>query len=385
MKNNSLKYGIIIVTPHFNGLGIVRSLGEAGISSVCISTSPITLAEGSKYCIGAYRYKNATDLEHVIRNIVEKFGGRPAIFPTSDIAVEELNVIYNNIKDITYCPGFVNDDACEQLSKDIMSEKARHAGFVVPETVKICGTKDENAKQIKDFGLPLILKPVSGTKGSKDDIKVCTTQQELVEALEWLENDGKGYDTILCQRYVASDDEFMIEYCGCTINGKTTLAAGQLRKIREYPVNRGSTSYAVIEPQITYVDKTSVDRFFKEVGFNGIFDLEFKVVDGIPYFLEVNYRNGAPSYAFTRAGFNIPAVWFKGVEGEKIEQPTVKETHLMCEGIDFSHVLNRNISPFKWLRQFFKADVHMIINRLDPKPLLKGIRFISAYISSKLK
>ncbi|MCQ2480089.1 MAG: hypothetical protein MJ120_05555 [Clostridia bacterium] len=385
MNKNNLKYGIVMVTPHFNGLGIVRSLGEKGIASVCISTSPVTLAEGSKYCIGVYRYNGLSDLEQVICSIIEKFGGRPAIFPTFDEAVEKLNKIYNNIKDITYCPYFLNGDAREQLCKDTMSEVAREAGFIVPETITVSGTKEEGTKLIKSFGLPLILKPVSGTSGSKNDIKVCTNQQELDDTLSWFNSKENGYKTILCQRYVKGEDEFMIEYCGCAVDGKVTFVAGQLRKIREYPVNRGSTSYAVIEPQITYVDKKSMEAFFKLVGFSGIFDIEFKVVDGVPYFLEVNYRNGAPSYAFTRAGFNIPTVWYEGAEGEKIEQPSVKETHLMCEGLDFSHVLDRNVSPFKWLRQFFKADVHMIVNRHDMKPLLKGIRFISAYIGSKLK
>ena len=79
------------------------------------------------------------------------------------------------------------------------------------------------------------------------------------------------------------------------------------------------------------------------------------------------------SYAFTKAGFNIPFVWYNSVLGKDISDCQIKETVLMCERDDLNHVVDKNISPFKWISDIRKTDAFMIYNKEDPKP------FVDAY------
>ena len=157
---------------------------------------------------------------------------------------------------------------------------------------------------------------------------------------------------------------------------------GQLEKIREYPIDRGSTSFSVIKKDITFIDPETVDRFLDRVGFEGVFDLDIKVVDGKPYFIEINFRNGASSYAFTKAGFNMPLIWYQAKLGLETEKVHIDEVYMMSERDDLNNVIDRNISLFKWLKDVARTDVMMIFNRKDPQPFITAYnRFVNMVLS----
>lgn len=226
---------------------------------------------------------------------------------------------------------------------------------------------------IISFGLPCIIKPLLSIEGSKADITICKTEDDVRKAVCLFKESGQEYRRILVQRYVDGNNSFMISYSGCKTIGKQAHVLGQLEKVREYPINRGSTSYAVIKDKYDYLNIEALNKFLNTIEYNGIFELEIKVVDGIPYFIEINFRNGAPSYAYTSAGFNIPLVWYYEVLGNVIMDLHIRETVLMCERDDLNHVKDKNIGIMKWIKDIHNTDVFMLFNKADPEP------FIAAY------
>jgi len=376
MQNS--EYAIVIGGTHFNPLGLVRSLGEMGIKTVFINTTKGGFSEKSKYATETVHANGANGVVDAICDIVKRKGGKPVIFPSCDFSAEAVDKGYDILEKIAFCPG-CNGRLERYISKEIMCELAEKAGFIVPET-KYLEINENFAAELKKFGTPFIIKPVNNFSGSKNDIMICTEDSEIKE----VSKSFGSYKKVLVQRYVDGKNNLMVEYCGCKTRGEKVEVYGQLEKIREYPVNRGSTSYAVINKKITYIDVEALDRLLDFTEFSGIFDLEIKVVDDIPYFIEINFRNGAPAYAFTRGGFNIPYIWYKQQKKEKINTVEIRRTKLMCEGIDLSHVFDKNVKPTKWLKEFFKADAHMIFNKKDFKPVFSIFQLLKPFIDAKL-
>lgn len=372
------RYAIVTGGAHFNALGIVRGLGEAGIKVVYINIGEWGFAENSKYVVKTIHIKSDKQLPETIKEIVNEFGGKPPVYPSSDFSALILDENRDELEKIVICPG-CGGKLCEFIKKDVMCQLAEEAGFRVPKTKTV--PIDENFRgELEDFPVPFILKPVNNFCGSKNDIFICTDKSQIDEIVDYF----KYYKTIMIQTYLNGKENLMVEYCGCKTPGKKVNVYGQLEKIREYPVDRGSTSYAVIKKELTYVDEDTINKLLELSDFNGVFDLELKVVDGVPYFIEVNYRNGAPAYAFAKAGFNIPATWYEEQMGAESKIGEIKETKLMCEGIDMSHVFEKNISIFTWIKNYITADAHMIVNKKDMKPFFGQYKLLLPYIRSKL-
>ena len=61
-------------------------------------------------------------------------------------------------------------------------------------------------------------------------------------------------------------------------------------------------------------------RFVLEMGFVGVFDIDFYKSGGQFYFCEMNLRFGGSGYAVTKMGVNLPAIMIESFYGESIER-----------------------------------------------------------------
>lgn len=374
-KEKTLKNPAIIIGDwHFNSLGLIRSLGEQGIPCYFINMSNGGYGEDSKYTIKTIR---AFDEKAVIEAICSVAGTQSLpslLFPSSDLAALYIDRNRSLLEKNCICPG-TKGNIEHIMDKSVMCEAAKKAGFNIPngKTVEL----DEKGKEfIKKYSLPFLIKPLLSVEGKKADIVVCRTNEDVEKALQFFYSDESIYSHVLVQDFVEGKNNLMIDYSGCKIPGKRLFMFGQLEKIREYPANRGSTSFSIIKNEITYIDFETVDRFLDSIDFDGIFDLDIKLVDGVPYFIEINLRNGASSYAFTAGGFNMALVWYNAKLG--IEIPTVhfKNVYMMSERDDLNNVIDKNISIFKWLSDVRKTNVMMIFNRRDPQPFIRAYNSI---------
>lgn len=380
-KQTTEKYAIVIGDWHFNSLGLVRSLGEMGITVFFINLSLFGYAENSKYVKKFFHVTAPEEIFTTIVMITKEVAGIPFLFPASDLAAMFLDNYYSQLKDICVCPG-AKGNLERFMSKDEMCRLARNNGFNVPEFYKI-SIDAQWIKNLKNIPFPFIIKPEKSVDGNKSEIRICTNETDLKQAIDWIEKHLNEIKVLFVQQFVNGNNNLMVEYCGYKIQDKPVKLIGQLEKIREYPVNRGSTSFAVIKNNITYLDVEYLNSFLNEVEFDGIFDLELKVVDGHPYFIEINFRNGAPSYAFTVGGFNIPFNWLCEHSGLQIQQThSFKETFLMSERDDLNHVIEKKLNVFSWLKNLKNCDTLMIYNKADKKPFIKAYNKIICLLTS---
>ena len=381
-------YAVVIGDWHFNSLGMIRSLGEKDIPVVYINLSDAGYGETSKYTVKTYHAReDGSNITEVLFEVLNDFKGKPVIFTGCDKAALALDNAYSFLKDKCYFPN-LKGNANFYMNKENMCKAAKESGFIIPET-ETFNFDNSFIENVTSFGFPCILKPVLSVEGNKADIQICENIEELQSVYRNFLKSEENYSRILVQRFLKGTHIQMLDYSGCKTKNSLVDVYGQLEKTREYPISRGSTSYAVIKKNIQHFNTDSLDKFLEAVGYEGLFDLDFMLVDSTPFFIEINFRNGAISYAFTKAGFNIPYIWYCKVLGLDYQKPKISETILMCERDDLNHVKDRNIGLLKWLKDVRKTDVFMLFNKNDPQPFInaynKIVNFIFSIITKRSK
>lgn len=382
-KEKNIKYFAAVIGDwHFNSLGMVRSLGEMGVDVVYINLSDGGYAEDSRYTKKTYHIKTQEDMVDALLDAAQEFGGMPVLFPGCDTAALYIDNSYDILKDKCVCPGFKGKIA-HYMDKFNMCSYAKEAGFNIPEgfVMKVC---DDGFKKLREFPLPFIIKPLKSVDGAKADIMICKSKVDCENSVNWLKAEENGYEEVLVENFVEGKENSMTGYCGCRDNKGNIYIYGELKKYREYPIGRGSTSYALIKKDISYIEKEVLEKFLNLVDYDGIFDFDIKIVDGKPVFIEINFRNGALSYAMTAAGFNIPYIWYCLKTGKAVEEINFNEVVLMCERDDLNHVKDKNISIFEWIKCIKATDVMMLYNKNDKEPFRQAYGKIATVLLSFL-
>ena len=345
-----------------NATGLIRSLGEAGFYVVFASTySKIE----SKFTNGYLRLPNDYEAQiEVLLDYIRELPSKPAIFTVDDHYNELLDEQYALFEQYAFIP-HAKGNLKRLCDKAVMSEIAKNSGLSVPPFAKI-SLLDFHT----DIPFPVILKPYAGYAGSKGDICLCYTEKELSSCIQILRE--KGYDEILLQHLLNEEEQFEIGIMGIALpNGEVEIPC-TIQKIRSYPEGRGSTSYAQIKKGLLGVDEEALKTFVRNTGYIGIFDIEMIVCGDVAWFIEINYRNGQYGYATTKAGYNLPANWFRGILGEPIQKDAqIEEIFYINEREDKLHVKEGKLTKREWRKQFKTASAYGTYCPNDQRPYVR--------------
>src|SRR5699024_3363300 len=152
-----------------------------------------------------------------------------------------------------------------------------------------------------------IIKPVCSFEGQKSDIRKFNNKNDLLSYLEILKED---YKNVMIQDYIDGVDSKMVGLVGFVAQSGEVFITGIMNKAGESTLNTGSTSYGAFSENKFNLDLNRVKEFISKTEYRGIFDFDFKYSNGKSYFIEMNFRNGALSYASTVAGVNILYLWY---------------------------------------------------------------------------
>ena len=371
---------LVVGGEHYNTLGLIRSLGERGIGiNLVLTVKGKSHIAKSKYIKNIWQTSiDEKSILETINLISEKYKGKLVVFPTSDQVMQILDENYNFLSRKFIIPNIrqLEGKITQLMNKENMNSVATKAGLNIPQSLMI----DLPAKKqyTEDYissklSYPIILKPLDSNSGKKEDIVVCNAYNKFKSSIDELSD---RYNKVLAQEYIHGPDQLMIEIIGCSSNDGTSIVIpGVIEKIREYPMNAGSTSYAKIVRESKFIDINLVESFIKKIGYNGIFDVEFKYANEKAYFIEINFRNGAPGYAVTKAGVNIPYIWLNDNNSQDVSEPTkiIKDIYLMSELRDIRHVINKEVKLSRWVRDICKTDAFLYFNKKDIKPFISKV------------
>ncbi|WP_270507707.1 ATP-grasp domain-containing protein [Eubacterium limosum] len=354
---------IVFAIEHYNPLGVIRSLGEAGIKSVFIAEKGRTqIASKSKY----------VEKCHYVDSVEEGY----------DILMKEYSHYEKNLPFVVTCDdrtaGFL-DEHYEELKDKFIFHNAGETGRIskymdkdeILQLAKKHGLKILNTQTVKlgeipeNLEYPIITKSISPTVGGwKSDVHICKCEQELVEAYKMIEA-----PTVLIQKYIEKKNEYCLDGF-CASKGQIMYTA--IASTYNYLIPGYYSPYMTVTNFEDNEMRKSLEGMMKEIGLEGIFSIEFLIdQDGAYYFSEINFRNSTWSYAATKAGMPLPVLWATAMlDGKMPEYKIIEDGFMaMVEPIDYAkRVKTGKIDKAQWMVDFKEAKCGFYYSADDLEP-----------------
>lgn len=369
MKNELNNYNhIVFGFEHYNPLGIVRSLGEAGIDVIgIIIKDRRKITSKSKYIKKMYFVDNIEEGYNLLLKLFGNEEKKSFVYASDDQITSLMDKNYDYLKDRFY---FYNaGKPCgilEYMDKYKICQIAKECGL------KLAATTETKTGIIPDgIKYPIITKAISSTIDNwKNDSFICHNEEELRSAFKKIRS-----DRVLIQEYIEKKNELCLDgySFNCGNNVEITIASTY-----DYIIPNTYSYLMTVESLNNIELKNKISKMFALIGFEGIFSIEFLVGPNDElYFLEINFRNSTWSYASTIAGMSLPVMWaYSMIYGDKIKKPIHIDEPFkaIVEFDDFRYrVKNGIISKVQWFKEFKKCKCKYYIGRKDIKPFLSVI------------
>ena len=359
---------IVIGGDHHNTLGVIRGLGERGITPllVLVSQSRWSFVETSKYIEKWWKIDND---ESIIELLLKEFRNevkKPVIICSSDTS---SSMIDSNKEKLS--PYFILPGAKEQgritylMSKKNMSNLALEVGFQIPPTCN-----DDNINSDATIPLPCIIKPMVSAKGSKSEIHICNTLDEVIKHVDEI-----GRNNVQIQQFI--EKKFEYQLIGCSTKSEVIIP-GVSRIIR--PCKGSNTSFLHYTPlEDGFCDIERCKEFVKRTGYHGLFSLEFlRDKNGNDFFMEINFRNDGNAICVTASGMSLPYIWYLDCIGKDYSIESTKKitpVYVMPDIAELKLLVSRQISLRQYIGDFKKTNRFMEYDKRDPKPFWKLLQF----------
>ncbi len=354
---------VVIGGAHHNTLGVVRSLGEGGVSRESIYLISIgkgrNFVSSSKYLQkkNIHMVANAAGIKNTLLLIAEKLETKATIICCGDPFIYEVDNIRNILSDYYVIPYSTNGILNPYLNKEVQVQckLAEKCGLNVPEHV------EKKILDVDNIHLPCIVKSIDSIEGNKSDIKICFSVHEL--------NKLDKNRVFHIERYIEKCIEYQL--IGCSLENEIIIP-GYTNIIRQPEnTNTGYLKYSPIQDGTISEDLLKkVYRFINEIGYKGLFSVEFiRDINGKDYFLEINLRNDGNAYCVKAAGVNLPYIWYKyaGTTDKVVEKTSFdKSIYWMPELQDIRNI--KKVGIIKWIKECFSAEAHAIFQLNDIAP-----------------
>ena len=230
MEKNQ-KRVVVFGNDHTNSLGVVQCLGREGFSvSAVVWGAKSGLVASSKFADVVY---DATTPQACVDIIRKHFDCEEvAIIATCDTAAIELErnrLSFGNNFRFEYAQGeWSIEELCE---KDLQVRLAKEVGFNVPWSSRPI---ESVIDVLDEVPFPCITKSLVSCKGSKNDLTIVRTREDLLPVVE---NLLTHTPRILLQQYIERDYEISILGCGLK-DGECIIPCVE-NKLTLYPKNVG--------------------------------------------------------------------------------------------------------------------------------------------------
>lgn len=349
---------IVIGITHHNTLGMVRCLGRAGfnVDYLIMTDGKInSFVSRSRYVKKTLSIEGDDNLLEVLLGMKREAGGNYVILPCTDGAAHVLDINYEALKDRFYFFNAGEDGLLTKyMNKRVQTVFAEKAGLTVPWSIELANVGHELA-------YPCILKPVRSINGGKQ-IVICENEKEFTQGKYAFE---EGVE-VLVQEFVKKDSEIVVLGVS-TLDG--ICIPGYILKHREHD---GGTTYSSVfdTSSLPANVMNGCKKLVSSMHYTGLFGIEFLICRDRYYFVEINLRNDATTYALAVAGVNLPQLFINSLvgSGEYKANGSIRRITSIVEYNDFKHRHESGVSLLLWLKQFLDSECKYYFNRLDPLP-----------------
>lgn len=314
--------GALVISEHYRGLALVRSLGRRGIPVWTLEPERELMASASRYSRNCLPWPAGEDSEQL--DYLLALGERHqldgwTLFPTSDepaVLFARHHAALASRFRMTVPPWEVLRWAYD---KRLTYRLAADIGVDHPETF-YPKTRDELWKL--DCSFPVILKPAfkkqsnrfTGDKAWRaEDRRALATR--YVEACELVEP-----DVVMVQEFIPGGGETQFSYAAICVDGRS-MASLTARRTRQYPVDFGHSS-SLVETFDQPAIEEPARRVLAAMRYTGLVEVEFKYdrKDGRYKLLDINPRVWTWHGLCGRAGVDFPYLLWCSLHGDRVPQ-----------------------------------------------------------------
>ena len=306
---------IVIGGNHHNTLGVVRALGEKGLTPILIlvTVESKPFVSYSKYIKRTIQIASNDLIPDTLLTECKCNKGKAVVICCSDASSGIVDEKRDLLSPFFILPGAEKQGQISFLmSKKEMANLAEKCGIKTPDTCYGNDIEKENS-----ITPPCIVKPLVSKNGYKDDIHICNNWDEIRKVVKEI-----GPERVQIQQYI--DKQFEYQLIGCS-TGLDVIIPGVSIILR--PCKGSNTSflyYKSIEDGFCEIEKCV--EFVKATGYKGLFSIEFlRDKEGRDYFMEITFRNDGNAICVTEAGVNLPYIWYLSSVDKDYMEEALKE------------------------------------------------------------
>lgn len=384
-----MKQKVIIIGQGYTGrLSIVRSVAEIGCDITLIALFPQYYYENkqeipkpvdafSKYVSKTIYCENYNDsmLVSVLLEQCADASQKAFIIPDNDFSAAVVDKYRDVLRDYFFIPHINEKQGAveEWMDKTKQKALARQIGLNVVNS-KMIRVENLSYQIPEDIHYPCFVKPLVSIVGGKSGLKRCDNKTDLKKHIDGFIANRTFHDVdLLIEDYKKIDREFAT--LGFS-DGKEVVIPGLLELLRIGHGNHFGVAVQGGAFPITGYEEL-VDKFKRlvmEIGFTGVFDIDFFESEGEMYFCELNLRFGGSGYAFTKLGVNLPVMMIKSFLGESIggmKKTIDKEALYFNERMAIDDWYSGYLSTKDFLKMREESEIKFVADEKDPIPQRK--------------
>lgn len=240
------------------------------------------------------------------------------LIPDSDDTVAAIDNNREQLKDHFLFPYICNGSGSIEywMDKTHQKEAARKVGLNVVEG-RVIDILDGDYTIPVGIHYPCYSKPLATMNGGKGGMRCCNNVNELEDAINEYIITRTKTGKILVEDYKEIDKEYAL--LGFS-DGKDVVIPGIMHLLVISKKNKGIALQGEVMPVDGFEEL--IEKFKQlvlQIGFVGVFDIDFYESRGVYYFCELNLRFGGSGYAITKMGVNLPAMMVRFFYGENIK------------------------------------------------------------------
>jgi predicted ATP-grasp superfamily ATP-dependent carboligase len=371
------RVGAVVVGGDYQGLGIARSLGRAGVPVVVLDDE-LSISRVSRYVARFVRAADLLDPEATLaalRGLAPTLGPEPwVLFPTREETVAVLARHRDELSRHYRVPSPAFPVVRTAWDKRETYRCAAELGIPAP---RCWFPRSEADLSEVELDAPVVVKPaikehfIYETKvkawraDDRDELR--TTYRRALEVVP--------ADEVIVQEMVPGNGSSQLAYCALFKEGRA-LGEMTVRRLRQHPSDFGRASTYVETVELPELAELA-GRLLTRMGYYGLVEVEFKrdARDGLPKLLDVNARTWGYHSLGAAAGVDFPRMLFDDQLGYDVPPARARagvrwirlETDLPNACRD---VWRGQLKVRDYLRTLRGVDTEAVFSLRDPWPAL---------------
>lgn len=295
-----MKFASIVLGGYVNSYSILQELKYFEIENIFLFHYPGQLAKYSNIPSEKIEIELNADSLHIQLTLLHKKFDRIILFPTDDLQLENLFLLWDKIKAFCFIP-FNRESLTESLNKRVQYDFCKKLNIPYPKTIDIIS--DADFDMLSELSFPILIKP-----NTREDLNTKVFRSLIIRNLGEVKDSAMLINTFIKEGFTFIGSEIVPGDTNGTIYAYTAYRSPISKKIEnewvgkkltQYPDDYGVFSTASNEAPVEVLIQGR--KLLNEMDLYGICEPEFKYDyrDKKYKLMEINLR----SMMWHRVGF----------------------------------------------------------------------------------